>query len=281
MPKLTIGMCCFDDYDGVYFTCQSLRTYLPFCKNKDNVEILVVDNNPESKDGEATKNFCLNSQEVKYIPYAEKTGTSVRNQIFNNASGEYCLCLDSHVLLLPNSLTALMNYYENNPHCKDIVQGPMMYDSLKDGYSHFIPEWGDFMYGRWGSNKEALAKNMPFEIPMQGLGLFSCKTENWLGFNEHFKGFGGEEGYIHEKFRQNGGRAMCIPQLRWLHRFGRPKGIPYPNTIEDRAWNYFIGWLELTGNPEDVMIKNIYEIFQNRCKNINSILEKAIRTIFL
>ena len=37
----------------------------------------------------------------------------------------------------------------------------------------------------------------PFEIPMQGLGMFSCRKEAWLGFNPLFNGFGGEEGYIH------------------------------------------------------------------------------------
>jgi hypothetical protein len=83
------------------------------------------------------------------------------------------------------------------------------------------------------------------EIPMQGLGIFSCRKEAWLGFNAMFRGFGGEEGYIHEKFRQNGRKCWCLPFLRWVHRFGRPDGVKYPLTIDNKLRNYFIGHHEL------------------------------------
>ena len=53
-----------------------------------------------------------------------------------------------------------------------------------------------------------------FEIPMQGLGLFACRRAAWVGFNTRFRGFGAEEGYIHEKTRQHGGRTLCLPFLR-------------------------------------------------------------------
>ncbi|MGL1784034.1 hypothetical protein ACSTG0_23510, partial [Vibrio parahaemolyticus] len=74
----------------------------------------------------------------------------------------------------------------------------------------------------------------PFEIPMQGMGLFACRRDAWAGFNPDFRGFGGEEGYIHEKFRQRGGKVLCLPFLRWMHRFNRPLGLPYPNVWADR-----------------------------------------------
>src|SRR5262249_33041738 len=80
--------------------------------------------------------------------------------------------------------------------------------------------------------------------------------EAWLGFNPRFRGFGGEEFYIHEKFRQAGRQCWCLPWLRWLHRFGRPGGVPYPNTLEDRLWDYLVGWDEL-GLP----LAGIYEHF--------------------
>ena len=80
---------------------------------------------------------------------------------------------------------------------------------------------------------------------MQGLGLFACRRAAWPGFNPDFRGFGGEEGYIHEKFRRAGGRTLCLPFLRWMHRFTRPLGIPYVNRWEDRLRNYLIGFREL------------------------------------
>jgi hypothetical protein len=69
------------------------------------------------------------------------------------------------------------------------------------------------MYGKWHYNEEyELGK--PFEIGMTGAGLFSFKREHFPQMNQDFKGFGCEEWYIHEKFRQNGGKVISIPQLK-------------------------------------------------------------------
>lgn len=71
----------------------------------------------------------------------------------------------------------------------------------------------------------------PFEIPGMGLGFFAFMKEHWPGFNPKTWGFGGEELYLHEKFRRNGGRAVCDPQAPWWHRFGRPGFQSYPNSM--------------------------------------------------
>ncbi len=80
---------------------------------------------------------------------------------------------------------------------------------------------------------------------MQGLGSFACRREAWPGLNSHFTGFGGEEGYIHEKFRINGGKVVCLPAFGWHHRFERPAGVPYRINWEDRVHNYLLGWTEV------------------------------------
>ena len=51
--------------------------------------------------------------------------------------------------------------------------------------------------------------------------------------------------YIQEKFRQAGHKTMCLPFLRWVHRFGRPDGVKYPLTMENKLRNFFIGHYEL------------------------------------
>ncbi|MBV9688709.1 MAG: glycosyltransferase [Ktedonobacteraceae bacterium] len=108
------------------------------------------------------------------------------------------------------------------------------------------PYWGTQMWGTWGRDPRGQDQDgEPFEIPMQGLGVFSCLKSAWPGFHPDFRGFGGEEGYIHEKFRQAGHRTLCLPWLRWIHRFGRPAGVTYPFTLEDRIRNYVIGFTEL------------------------------------
>jgi hypothetical protein len=274
---LTIGMATYDDYDGLYFSIQSLQLYHPIARS-DDVEILVIDNNPDSEHGKATKNLVEGwIKNGRYIPFTARKTTACRNEIFRNARGRYTISMDSHVLFMKNSLESLIQYYGMNPNCKDIVQGPLIYDDLKLASTHFKKDWGGDMYGKWATNKEGLATNKPFPIPMQGLGVFSCETHNWRGFNKYFRGFGGEEGYIHEKFRMMGGRAICLPQFKWLHRFGRPGGVPYPLKIEDRIWNYFIGWLELYQDENHQMIQDIYNYFKTRIpvQTLDNILNEA------
>ena len=56
MKKLTIGSAVYDDFDGVYFSYQSLRL-----NNQDiwdDLDLLIIDNNPESAQGKATQSFC-------------------------------------------------------------------------------------------------------------------------------------------------------------------------------------------------------------------------------
>ena len=84
-----------------------------------------------------------------------------------------------------------------------------------------------------------------------------CKNVSFLAVIviewEHFREFGGEEGYIHEKFRKNGNKALCLPFLRWMHRFYRPEGPPYPMSTKSRLRNYVIGHMELGMNLDDMI----------------------------
>tara|TARA_B100002019_G_C21189601_1_gene558084 strand:- start:205 stop:1065 length:861 start_codon:yes stop_codon:yes gene_type:complete len=277
---LTIGMATYDDFDGVYFSIQALRLYHEIC-NTDAVEIIVVDNNPDGEHGKAIQSFAGWYKGLKYIPYKEKASTANRGLIFENAAGKYCISMDCHVMFSPGAIENLLQYYHENKNCKDLVQGPMVYDNLTGLSTHFKPTWGGDMYGQWDKDDQGLRTGKAFDIPMMGLGAFSCETKNWVGFNPHFKGFGGEEGYLHEKFRQNGGRSVCLPSFQWIHRFARPNGVKYPLILEDRIWNYFIGWLELKKDVNDPMIKEIYDYFKTRIPeaSLNNILNNAASTI--
>jgi hypothetical protein len=87
-------------------------------------------------------------------------------------------------------------------------------------------------------------------IPAHGLGVFSMLKSQWPGFNQKFRGFGGEEFYLHTKVRQRGGKALSLPFLKWIHRFYRPGGIKYPLNLWSKVRNYVIGHKEL-GIPLD------------------------------
>lgn len=234
-----------DDFDGVWFSIEAIRLYHP--EVRDKIEFLILDNRPNSPHGTANEKFTHWIKEpVRYVPLPDGNGTSERTRIFEMAQTPYVMSMDSHVLLAPGSLYRLMDYFETGQDDGNLLQGPLLYDDLGNIATHFEPVWRDHMLGIWATDERGKEPNAePFEIPAQGLGVFACRKDAWLGFNPAFRGFGGEEVYIHEKFRQAGKKTMCLPFLRWAHRFPRPAGVPYPLRLEDRIRNYLIGHAEL------------------------------------
>lgn len=90
----------------------------------------------------------------------------------------------------------------------------------------------------------------PIEISGCGMGLFATRRDAWLGFAKHCSGFGGEELNIHDKYRKAGRKALCLPFLRWNHRFGRGGGTPYPHPQDATVRNYVL-WSNEIGIPLD------------------------------
>lgn len=225
-------MASYNNFTEVFFTVQALRMY----HDLKDCEILVVDNFGDKKLEEFIKGWCAG--QARYEKYTEIVGTSnVRNMVFELAKGDMVMCIDSHVLLKPGSLV-------NIPQTDDLIQGPMLYDDLKNYGCNWKPEWRGQMWGIWGDcyAEDKLPKE-PFEIWGMGLGLFMTSKAGWLGFNKKFRGFGGEEGTIHEKYRKAGRKVWCYPNLVWNHLFNKP--ITYPLNLMDRIVNYIIGFEEL------------------------------------
>jgi hypothetical protein len=265
-PLLTIGMATYDDYDGVYFTLQALRAY----HDLNDVELLVVDNLPN---GCPHTKSAAEWAKARYLHRGHATGTSLPRQlVFEEAQGEWVMCVDSHVLLTQGVVAKTKEFIRSGEAGrKNLYQGPLLYDDHINMATHFNPTWRDSMYGTWATD-ERVKLGEPFPIPMQGLGQFMMCKEEWPGFNTLFRGFGGEEGYIHSKVRKFGGEAMCVPWMTWLHRFGRPKGVPYRLFLEDRIFNYVVGRRELGLSYEDVV-----EHFRPKVPeaNFNNVLAEA------
>lgn len=239
---LTVGMAVYDDYDGAYFTALALRLFHP--EVADRVDILVLDNNPHGPAGGPLSQLEDNIPHLRYLPIDYVKGTAVRDLIFREAQTEWVLCVDCHVLLAPGSLARLLEYIDANPDCRDLLQGPLLWDDTTQVSTHMEPVWKG-LFGTWGSDPRGQNPDQaPFEITMHGLGLFGCRKDAWVGFNPRMRGHGGEEGYLHKKFRAAGRRTLCLPFLRWTHRFDRPGGVPYPIPAADRVRNYLIGWEE-------------------------------------
>ena len=254
MDKLTIGVVCYDDYDGLYFTIQSIRIYHP--EILDRVEFVIINNNPSSPHGKEIHNFIDWIKEpITYLEFTKYSSPFLKGKIFDVTDTEYVLVVDSHVLLHPGSIKKLIDYYDAGKDNDNLLHGPLIYDDIAHVSTHFdLSIWSKHMWGQWATDDRGKdPESDPFEIPAQGMGLFSCRRSAWLGFNPLFRGFGGEEGYIHTKYRKAGKVAMCLPFLRWTHRFGRPDGVPHAATLDDRFRNYIIGFKE-NGQDIDIVI---------------------------
>jgi glycosyltransferase involved in cell wall biosynthesis len=245
MRKLTIGMATHDDYDGLYFSIQSIRMFHK--EILDDIEFVIVDNNPNSDHGKSNRKLLEWIQEpVQYLPFTKFKSTTVKNKVFELADTPYVLCIDSHVTIQPGAIKKLIEFYDDGNDDGNLLQGPLIYDDMKSISTHFKLNWSGHMWGQWDTDPRGIdPTSSPFEIPAQGMGLFSSRKESWLGYNKEFRGFGGEEGYIHEKYRKHGKKTICLPFLLWLHRFERPNGVTYPNNLHERFRNYLIGFHEL------------------------------------
>lgn len=253
--KLSIGMVVYDDFDGFYFTIQALRMY--HSEAMKDVEFIVINTNPRSVLGEAVKSFC-NSGHIKeplhYYEDDNKMGTATRSKIFTYAKTPYVLVLDSHVLVESGGVKKLIEFFESGNDNGNLLQAPLLYDSLQSGPSKFTPQWSAGMLGTWTMDERSNGSE-PFEIDGQGLGLFACRKNSWVGFAKNHSGFGSEECTVNDRFKSKGKKTLCLPWLKWLHRFARPNGVPYENKYEDRVKNYFRSYLELD--------KPVYEIIEH------------------
>ena len=277
--RLTIGMATYDDWDGVYFSVQTIRLFHP--EVTDQTEILVIDNHAGSKASSQLADLANWVKNYRYVPATRPTGTAAKDLVFRYSNTEYVLCMDGHVLFAPGSLAALLGYLEANPGTRNLLQGPMVSDDLTSISTHWDPKWSGGMCGTWGEDKRGADPSAPpFAIPLHGLGMFACRRDAWLGFNPRFRGFGGDEGYIHEKFRKAGAVTLCLPFLRWLHRFGRPEGAPYNPRYLDSIRNFLIGHRELGLDPAP-MIRHFEEMIgADAVREIVDAVRKEIQSPF-
>ncbi|MCP4715348.1 MAG: PqqD family peptide modification chaperone, partial [Deltaproteobacteria bacterium] len=135
--KLTIGMATYDDFDGVYFTVQAIRLFHP--EVTEDIEILVIDNHPQGACARPLQDLVAWIPNYRYVPYPDVQSTAVRDMIFRKACSEAVLCIDSHVMLAQGALRKLIAFMDNSPECRDLLQGPCLYDDLVEYSTHFEP----------------------------------------------------------------------------------------------------------------------------------------------
>jgi len=237
---ITIGMAAYGNADQVWFTCQALRLY----QDMEGCELLVLDN-----EGNDVIKKAAHDCRARYESYTEVNGTGpARNKIFDLANHPFVLVIDSHVFLWPDALKRLKWWLMNNwDDARNLIHGPMLSSGLDQCYTHYNNQWRADMWGTWCQpRKTGEVTGPPIEIEMMGCGVFGCRKDSWLRFHPGCRGFAGVEGVIHEKYRRAGRKVLCLPFLKWAHKFYE-KGakIPYPLEKADRIRNFLLGFAEI------------------------------------
>ena len=105
MNKLTIGLCVYDDFDGVYFTLQSLR--LHHSEVLDRLEFVIINNNPKSVHGNEVHKFSQWIKEpLTYVEFTKYNSPFLKGKIFDLASTEYVMVMETYY----NGLYYMMIY---------------------------------------------------------------------------------------------------------------------------------------------------------------------------
>ena len=117
----------------------------------------MVDNCPASADGRHVRDFVTNKVGGgRYIAAPEKVGTAEpREFVFREAAGQAVLCIDAHVLIAPGAIRKLIEFYDADPACRDLLHGPMLTNDNKGMSTHMEPVWRCEMFGVWGSTRAA------------------------------------------------------------------------------------------------------------------------------
>jgi len=256
MQTLTLGMATHEDFHRTQFTIESARIQF----GPRLTEILVIDNKPGTDQSKLLQKYLKEIPNARYVDFRDYESTFVKQKVFDHAVTDWVLIVDCHVLLHPPFVPTFIKYIDTHPDSIDLLQGPLIYNNHTTISTHFEPVWRGEMHGIWATDPRGIdPSNPPFDIPMQGCGMFAMRLRAWPGFNPLFRGFGGEEGYIHEKVRRHGGRTLCVPGLQWWHSFDTPYARSAPAYTEDKIRNFLLGHIEL-----DMPIDPILSHFRNK-----------------
>lgn len=145
--KLTIGIPHFNDYDGWWFTVSSLFEH--HSHNLHDVDLLTVDNSPNTEQGEEVRASCGQWPGMRYVSQETPVGTATaKDRVFAEALGDIVLCLDSHVLLGPLAFRAIERTF-SIAQSPTLLHGPLAFDGTATVATHLNSEWGSGMPGQW------------------------------------------------------------------------------------------------------------------------------------
>lgn len=292
--KLSVCIPTRDDWYGFWATWHSVASTIIGEGLLESVEIVVLDQgDPQSQCSKLVKNtvdMAARREQMGLVDHKRRvinTGGALRCRYVNrrdilgtaagkqfsvmHAAGDWCLVIDSHVILESGVLQRLLKWInkKKNRNAKGMYHGVLTDDSYSSAYQYLQthdpqgkPIIGtDGVFGRWinWEDERCLNRNgKPFVIPA-GAGWCFAVNRNWflsVGYHPLMRGFGGEEGSQALRVRKRGAEVYCHPGLRGVHRFGNldedSAKRTYGRTDQEKLRNQVISYLDAEKNLDEL-----------------------------
>lgn len=135
-PLITIGVACYNAQDTIGSAIKSALD-----QNYDNIDIVVVDDYSSDNSTEIVAQLAEKNSCIRLIQHTKNMGVSfVRNNIINNAKGEFIAFFDDDDISLPNRLRTQLNTivkYEGQASKPKVVCHSARYQEHDDGTKRY------------------------------------------------------------------------------------------------------------------------------------------------
>ncbi len=294
---------------------QILRNTLESINNqkgfeRKDYEVIIIDDGSSNYEIESIKDMTRNF-ELKYI-YLDRTPEScrsrTRNEGWKHADGDIVIFLDADTLVSENMLEETNRYfmqdmdivlisgvlYTNEKVSFDDVKSGQIFKSYTFNKDRFdIMEHRHIIFSKNSYN--AYSINMPYLLNYSvNIAVSKRSIEKVGGFDENFKGWGGEDNEFGYRLYKSGINTLINSKIHSVHQFHGNNNdystLKKKNDDRDKNIDYFSkkhpelkNIMNIFRNLDTKERENFYKIFElsPKCENIQKHLIKFVDSSML
>lgn len=219
--KVSVVISTRDEGSNLAHTCHAIINDLETFLKPDEFELILVHNNPTDSMGYRylMERGMFNYRTIRVLFDPIAGNVTARNKGAKLAKGKYLFFSDAHMSYRIGSFKAMINALdEYGGMVHPSVQWMGGYDPSGRNYQYSI-KLGEKIWGTW-NNRIVGDGTKPFYIPICGhccLGVLREQFEQFEGYNDYFRCYGGGEVYLDIKWWMLGSTVMCVPSAVGYH----------------------------------------------------------------
>jgi glycosyltransferase involved in cell wall biosynthesis len=266
-PLISIVISARNEFPNIVHTIHSIINDLESSgygvkgNERGNFEILLVDNGSEDRTSEfftyaksndnashliSSPRGMITNHYLKIVFDPTMGNVSARNTGAKFARGKYLFFCDGHLAIRNGAFAAMIKAIDETGGLVHPVIEWMGAYPPKGGWQYSL-KLGEKFWGTW--NRLAVDLNEPFYIPMSGhccLGMLRKQFEDFHGYNDYFRVYGGGETYLDLKWWMFGSTSVTVPKALVYHlSAGRGYSYKMDDLVHNMALSaYLIGGMK-------------------------------------